>query len=169
MIEFGWFPGAIEFCETYGIPREFVEAAAREPTTTSLDPSTAERGYTVEARRRGDVTAVVGLQNPEHPMILYARVHTGADATTGSTRSPGSTQIADRPRTLRGLKARVVADGFRIVMAGTGHERIEDQEGNFVATIVSTSGDRNYLTVTWLAYTKARDRWRAQQRAKDAG
>lgn len=168
MTAYGWHQRAVDFIETYGVPPEIAEAAAEHPTSVTLDPRSSEVGYPVEARRRGDVTAIVGYRDPAAPTILYVRVHLPDEQHASGTGGGNGGSGSVAPRTMRGLRARIVADGFRIE-AGGRHLRVLTPEGEYLMSLPVTPSDHRAVPNGWAGYRKARDRYRVRQVALRAG
>lgn len=153
MSTFQWYPKATEFAEEWGIPPEVVEAAAGNPTRIGLNEDSGSDGYVIEDRRRGDVTAVVGLRD-QAPAILYVKVHTHQDyGPERGANLGGSTG----PKTMRGVKARIVAEGYRIASAGHG-DKVMTQDGTFLCSLPTTPSDHRTVANCWATFRRARDR-----------
>lgn len=166
MTSWHWHQPAVDFCEEYGIPMEIVEAAAEHPTSSSTDPMSVEKGYTVLDRRRGDLTAVVGLLNPSQPSILYVRLHLPLSVKGQGSTTPGGAGGEGRPRTLRGVKAAIVRDGYSIVSGGA-HDKVVDSQGSFLVSLPRTPSDHRTLANVWATYLRARDRAVVRARVAD--
>lgn len=163
-----WHPHALAFLETYGIDPAIVEAAARAPTSVSIDPMSHEVGYLLVARRRGDVVAVCSYRDVPlgaPPMIVYARIVLPMPRRGGSQKAGGGGSV--RPRSWRALRSLIVSDGFKIE-AGGRHDRVIAPNGELVATLPVTASDRRALANCWNDYLHGRDRWAVRQRV-DAG
>ena len=162
MSTYTWLPAALAFIDEYGIPSEVVESAAEQPTSIGINEDSGRDGYLIKDHRRGDVTAVVGYRD-EKPSILYVRIHTpNDDFTSGAGNAPGS-GTSNTPKTWRGVRARIVADGFSIV-AGGAHDRVESRDGDYICTLPTTPGAYTGPANGWAAYRRARDRFIVRRR-----
>ena len=156
---FTWHQPALDFCELWGVPREVVEAAAENPTRVTLNEDSGKDGYVIEDHRRGDVTAVVGLRE-ETPSILYVRVHSGLEEpATRSSQGPGGTT----PKTMRGVRARIVADGFSI-SAGRTHDKVLGPEGEYLYSLPGSPSDTRTPANSWAGWRRVRDTYRLRKR-----
>lgn len=159
MSEFVWHPPAVAFAEEWGIPTEVVESAAANPTRTTLNEDSGKDGYVIEDRRRGDVTVVVGLRQ-EPPSILYVKVHTDQDF--GPHRG-GNAGGSAAPKTMRGVRARILADGYKISLGG-GHEKVVTTDGGFLCALPISPSDHRTVQNVWSTYRRARDKHRLPER-----
>ena len=160
-----WHQRAVDFIETYGIPPEVAEAAAEHPTSVTLDPHSTEVGYPVEARRRGDVTTIVGLRDAATPTILYVRVHLPDEQHAQGTGGGGGGNPNAAPRTMRGLRQRIVNDGFTIE-AGGRHLRVLTPDGDFLLGLPVTPSDHRSIPNAWASYRRRRDEYRLRSVAR---
>ena len=133
-----WYPDALSFIESYGVDPAIIEAAALHPWTVTDDPKGAEVGYPVKRLRRGDVEVVVGYRDEDEPAILYVRLHTPDDPTSGGR---GSIKPQGRgskiPTTLRGLKAEILQAGYSIELGGR-HDLVRRPDGSVCMTLPIT-------------------------------
>jgi hypothetical protein len=154
---YDWFPKAVEFMDLYGIPREVVQAAADDPTSRGLNEDSGKDGWVIEDRRRGDVTAIVGMKPDVPEAIMYVRIFTGDDFA-GQHRTAGGGH-KEAPKTHRGVRARIVADGFTI-QSGRFKDRILDRHGE----VLMGYDPKEPATVMWGQYRRVRDRYRIGER-----
>lgn len=161
---FDWHPPAVEFVDAYGIPRDVVESAAVNPSSTTLDPHGAEVGYRVERRRRGDVIVVVGFANPDRPAILYVALNLeDLHRVQGTHRSPGGASGSDIPTSMLQLRRRILSQGFAITRGGS-HDRVTTRDGEFLVSLPLTPSDHRSIPNVWRTFTRARDRFYARAR-----
>lgn len=159
-----WLPAALAFIEEYGIPKEVVESAAEQPTSIGTNEDSGRDGYLIEDRRRGDVTAVVGYRESQ-PSILYVRIHTPeGEFSRGAGSTPGSGS-SSTPKTWRGVRSRIVAEGFVITMGGA-HDRVESREGDFICSLPTTPGAYTGPANAWSTFRRARDRFIVRKRVE---
>jgi hypothetical protein len=149
-----WFPEALAFIDEWGIPDEVVEAAADNPMHVTMNAMARSKGYPVEDRRRGDITAVVGLRETE-PSILYVRCHLPLDSFSGTSVPGGGT--SSLPRSMRGLRSMIVQAGYTIELGGA-HDRVLDPDGNFALALPRTPSDKRTIPNAWRTFVRARDR-----------
>jgi hypothetical protein len=161
MMTYTWLPAALAFIDEYGIPPEVVESAAARPTTIGLNEDSGRDGYLIKDHRRGDVTAIVGYRD-DQPSILYVRIHTHLDFSRGTTDTAGSGS-SNTPKTMRGVRARIVAEGFSIV-AGGSHDRVESRDGDLICSLPTTPSERRSVANSWSDYRRARDRFITRRR-----
>lgn len=136
---------AEQFIETYRFPQELVEHVCKYPQEVTLDPTSADKGYHVLRMRRGDITVVVGLRDPENPLALYVYLNTPEDHTYGGgTRksTPGAgTKKEKAPQSLRQMLGWCAANGCTTEWSsGSGHTKVYF-EGAFMGTLPTTPSD----------------------------
>lgn len=163
-MKFHWYPDALAFCDEYGLDVEIVEAAASNPTTVSTNELSVTKGYPVEDRRRGDVTAVVGLRE-EEPSILYVRIHLPIPAPRLATTS-GTGGGSDLPRTMKGFRSRIREEGYTI-QSGHTHDKVLDPDGEYLMTIPVTPSDHRSIANNWTLFRRLSDRRAIQMRIAD--
>lgn len=151
------FPKAVEFIGLYGVPVEVVLAAADRPTTVTKNVESGKNGWDIQDRRRGDVTAVVGLKPDTPPAIMYVRVFTGEDYAGQDRTAAGGHKQA--PKGLKAVRSRIYQDGFTI-KRGQFKDLILDKHGE----VVGGYDPSEQPSVIWGHYRRMRDRYRIGQR-----
>lgn len=162
-MRYSWYPDASQFIEEWGLSYTDVEDVADHPTTITVNALSASKGYPVEDRRRGDVSVVVGLRE-EQPSILYVRVHLPISTTSGLGSQQPSGSGSELPRTMRGLRSKIVAEGYRIE-SGSKHDKVLTPEGDFLCSIPSTPSEHRSVANTWLDFRRAADKHAVKNRA----
>lgn len=162
-MHYHWYPDASSFAEEWGLSYTDVEDVADHPTTISVNALSVSKGYPVEDRRRGDVTVVVGLRE-EQPSILYVRVHLPIHTTSGLGSQQPSGSGSELPRTMRGLRSKIVAEGYRIESGGK-HDKVLTPDGDFLCSISVTPSEYRSIANNWLAFRRAADKHAVKSRA----
>lgn len=160
-----WHDSAADFCDAYGVPRAWVEAAAEHPTSVSIDPMTHETGYPLVQRRRGDLSAICSYRDVHlglSPMIVYARVHLPLQESRRYSGGAGGTNTA--PKSMRAIKARIVSEGFRLQVLGSGHFGVIAPDGQRIYVLAASPSEYRGLTNAWMGYVHARDKWAVRAR-----
>lgn len=158
-----WDEAALEYADMFGVPYEIVEAAAAHPTTSTLDPHSADAGWEIRRHRRGDVVAIVGYRDPARPVILHCRVITPGEPYRGHRSNAGSGGGSNDPKSWRQFRMQVIREGFRIVPGGK-HDRIEAPNGDFITSIPLSASDIRAVPNKWHEYVNRANAWRTRQR-----
>lgn len=137
-------PPALESARTYGLDEEKIRAVARQPQLVNIDPSSATREWFTERRRSGDIVVVVTYPEGRPPLVWGVYVVTGQEPH--NKRSPGGAGGTSLPTSMRDLRRRIVAAGLVIVARdNAGHDRVQDQDGKFVASLPHSPSDNRTI------------------------
>ncbi len=115
-----------------------------------MDPSTATRDWTVLRYTRGDVSVVVGFPEDMPPRIwgVYLRLPLDGTGQKMGTQGAGSTSGSEVPKTMRALRRRIVEAGLKI-RSGGAHDRVETEDGKFIAALPITPSDHRTIPNIW--------------------
>lgn len=146
---FQWLPRARDFCDIQGIDPTHVEAAARQPTHVTVDPSVklakalGQERWPAERRRRGDITVVVAYPPGDYPVIwgVFYQLPLPPLRDKRSQGAGGGTVI---PTTMRELRRRIIAAGL-VIKSGGRHDRVETPDGRFIYSLSISPSDHRYF------------------------
>lgn len=119
-----WLQRAEDFVATYSFPKDLLEDVVRDPDSVGIDPSSEGRDYKVLRFRRGDITVVVGLRDPDAPSVIHVWLHYPEEDFTvpmGKISKPGSGGGERVPTNERQLKGYLMGQGCSLKPAGSGH------------------------------------------------
>lgn len=133
---------AQEFLDTYDFPEDLVRSVVMNPESIERDPYSLEVGYPVIRMRRGDITVVVGVQDPHQPSVLYIYLHIPEDGVqrSGTKKGTAGSHKAKNPTSVRQLRGWLIENGCRLESSGSGHSNAY-YEGVFVGQVPSTPSD----------------------------
>lgn len=155
-----WHPAARDFADMIRLDPAIVESAARNPAVVSDDPHGLEVGYPVKRHRRGDLEVVVGFQDAAQPAILFVRQHIPNQRNRGqgdgATSGKGSGAGSSLPTSLRELRRRICAAGYKIV-PGRRHDKVVTSAGDVLVTLPSTPSDHRSVPNTWRKFCQRHD------------
>lgn len=145
-----WQPAARDVAEQFGLDEASVEAVVRQPDRITVDPSSVTREWDVLRYTRGDVSVVVGFPHDMPPRIwgVYLRLPMEGTGVKMGTQGAGSNSGSDVPTTMRALRRRIVGAGLKI-RAGGSHDRVETEDGQFVAALPITPSDHRSIPNVW--------------------
>jgi len=150
--EIYWKPEARDYANTYGLAIEDVEAIVRKKPHPKVDDRSAEVGHRIMRYRAGDVIVVVGLREPDKPMVMSVWVDHHSKAHSGSKNPSGSGKSG--PTTIKELTKRIIASGYRIEMGGA-HSRVLDKEtGEFLMALPITPSDHRTVPNVWATFLR---------------
>lgn len=156
-----WHDDAVSFAATFGLEPEDCEKILINRSSPQMDPRSAEVGHLIVRYRAGDVIVVVGHRDPEHPVIMSVMVDTGYEGNSGSKKATGLSG-STLPTSMKQLTKRILNDGFNVVHGGS-HMRVEDTEGELIATLPRTPSDHRSIPNSWKAYQRAKIRYQAER------
>lgn len=115
-----FLPRAQEFLDTYDFPEDLVRSVVMNPEQIERDPYSLEVGYPVIRMRRGDITAVVGVQDPNNPSVLYIYLHIPEDGVqrSGTKKGTAGSHKAKAPTSTRQLRSWLIENGCRLEPGG---------------------------------------------------
>lgn len=147
-----WQPAALDVAEQFGLDVDAVEAIVRHPDRVAIDPSSATRDWEVLRYSRGDVSVVVGFPHDMPPRIwgVYLRLPMEGTGEKQGTQGAGSTSGSQVPKTMRALRRRIVEAGLKIHPGGS-HDRVETEDGQFIAALPITPSDHRTIPNVWTA------------------
>lgn len=131
---------AKEFLETYDFPEDVVRSVVANPETIERDPRTAEVGYPVIRLRRGDITVVVGAENPEYPAVMYIYLHTPEQFGAGGSTSGGGSG-SKLPTSTRQLRTWLMDIGCSLDSSGKGSHTKVYYRDRYLGVIAKTPSD----------------------------
>lgn len=140
----------LEFVDMYDFPVELIESVCWHPEEVTIDHTDQERDYLVLRFRRGDITVVIGLLDPNSPRALYVYLNTpdghvqNSSAPKKASGGSGSTS----PKSVNGLLSWAQKNGFSIVRSNSGHTKVYMDE-RLVATVSGTPSDRRSIPNTF--------------------
>lgn len=146
-----WQPAALDVAYQFGLNEDAIEAIVRKPETVTVDPSNATRAWTVLRYRRGDVSVVVGFPEDMPPRIwgVYLTLPMeGTGEKRGTQGANGGGGGSEVPKTMRGLRRRIVESGL-VIRPGGSHDRVETEDGQFVAALPITPSDHRTIPNLW--------------------
>jgi len=121
-----WLERAQDFVDLYQFPKALLEDVVRAPGEIKVDPSSEEKGYRVLQFRRGDITVVVGLRDPEHPSVLHVWLHGVEEGDQHHTgKSPGyAGGGGKKPKSPQQLRGWLQSEGCTLAHNGRGHYNV---------------------------------------------
>jgi hypothetical protein len=124
-----WLERARDFIEMYQFPVDLLLDVVKSPESIKLDPSSADKGYKVLQFRRGDISVVVGLRDPEHPTVIHVWLHgveEGVDHSvrTGKATGWGSGGASKTPKSPQQLRGWLQSEGCTLAHNGRGHYNV---------------------------------------------
>jgi len=121
-----WLERAEDFVITYDFPKELLEDVVRAPGEITTDPSSDEKGYKVLQFRRGDITVVVGLRDPEFPSVLHVWLHGVEEGDQHHVgKNPGYAGGGGKnPKSPQQLRGWLQSEGCSLVHNGRGHYNV---------------------------------------------
>jgi len=121
-----WLQRAEDFVELYQFPKELLVDVVRAPEEITPDASSGEKGYKVLQFRRGDITVVVGLRDPEHPTVMHVWLHGVEEGDQHHTsKSPGYAGGGGKnPKSPQQLRGWLQSEGCTLAHNGRGHYNV---------------------------------------------
>jgi len=120
-----WLDRAQDFIEMYQFPKELLEDVVRAPESIHVDPSSEEKGYKVLQFRRGDISVVVGLRDPESPSVLHVWLHGVEEGDQHQGKAAGFASGGGKnPKSPQQLRGWLQAQGCRLAHNGRGHYNV---------------------------------------------
>lgn len=155
MTKYNWIPKSLEFCQTYGIDPEMVEAVVERPTLQGIAPESGQHGYPIQTYRRGDMEVCVSFKPNKQPAIAWVRLHLPIDSSKGSSTGGGPVRkaAAKAPNGLKQFKQWVHAAGYRPVLRN-GHTHVLRKDGSLLMVTSSTPGDKMAITNAWQKFLR---------------
>lgn len=137
-----FLPRAQEFLDTYDFPEDLVRSVVMSPEHIERDPYTLEVGYPVIRMRRGDITVVVGVQDPHNPSVLYIYLHVPEDGVqrSGTKKGASGSHKSNKPTSIRQLRGWLINEGCSLEPSGSGHSNVM-YDGIFVGSVASTPSE----------------------------
>jgi hypothetical protein len=131
-----------DFLEEFpNFPRELLVDVARHPDTREMDPHAADVDYPIVRCRRGDITVIVGLMDPDCPTIIFVHLNfPEEDDRRGDNRTSGGG--SKLPTSTKQLKGWLYAQGARVSINGRGHFNVYYGD-HLIGSIGGTVSSRN--------------------------
>jgi len=146
-----WDDEAVLHAHIYGLDTEDVETIVRNRSNPVRDPHSNDVDHEIIRYTAGDVVAVVGFKDPE-PKILSVWINMPDDVRRAGT-TKGGGPGTNLPRTIRDLKKRILARGYKIKMGGS-HEKVYSEDGTFITTIPATPSDHRSIPNAWKQFIR---------------
>ena len=118
-----------------------------------MDPRSREVGHLIVRYRAGDVIVVVGHRDKDEPVIMSVQVDTGHTSYQG-TRASGGATGSTAPNTMRELRKRVLAEGYRIEQVGAHAKVLDKETGSFLMSLPLTPSDHRSIPNCWAQFTR---------------
>lgn len=159
-----WHDDAVAYAEMYGLAKEDCELILTSKSNPTLDTRSHEVGHLIVRYRSGDVVVVVGHRDKDEPVIMSVWVDTKTGHRSGSQKGGGAGSTM--PTTMRELKKRIMAAGYRLEYGGS-HMKVYDKEtGAYLLSLPITPSDHRSIPNAWSLFLRKKTANESEKKEK---